>query len=96
MEFQNVKPELFVPVTVQHQGTGGSFVSALTVNKLIRNGLVGWVEFDVTKDVKAFLAGKTNNFGWIIKETQEGKSGHVFFASDEATSNQPVLELRYS
>jgi hypothetical protein len=75
--------------------SGGSFVSAVTVKKTITNGLVGWVEFDVTKDVKSFLAG-TNNYGWIIKKTQEDRSGHVFFASGEAVSNQPVLELRYS
>jgi hypothetical protein len=74
--------------------SGGSFVSTVTVKKTITNGLVGWVEFDVTKDVKAFLVG-SNNFGWIIKKTQEDKSGHVFFASGEAASNRPVLELRY-
>jgi hypothetical protein len=76
--------------------TGGSFVSTANVRKTITNGLVGWIEFDVTKDVKAFLAGTNNNFGWIIKKTQEDRSGHVFFSSGEATSNQPVLELRYS
>jgi hypothetical protein len=75
--------------------SGGSFVSTITVKKTITNGLTGLIEFDVTKDVKAFLTG-SNNFGWIIKKTQEDKSGHVFFASGEATSNQPVLELRYS
>jgi fibronectin-binding autotransporter adhesin len=76
--------------------TGGSFVSAVTVNKLITNGLTGQIDFDVTKDVKAFLAGTTKNFGWVIKKTQEDRSGHVFFASGEAAANQPVLELRYS
>jgi hypothetical protein len=76
--------------------SGGSFVSTVSVRKVITNGLTGQVEFDVTNDVKAFLAGTSSNFGWIIKKTQEDKSGHVFFASGEAASNQPVLELRYS
>ena len=76
--------------------TGGNFVSTVSVKKTITNGLVGSIEFDVTEDVKAFLAGTSSNYGWIIKKTQEDKSGHLFFASGEATSNQPVLELRYS
>ena len=75
--------------------SGGSFVSAVSANKLITNGLTGWIEFDVTNDVNGFLAG-SNNFGWIIKRAQEDRHGHVFFASGEAASNQPVLELRYS
>ena len=42
------------------------------------------------------MAGATSDFGWIIKKTHENSSGHIFFASGEATPNQPLLEVRYS
>ena len=74
---------------------GGKYVKTVTATKLITNGLTGWIEFDVTSDVQAFLDG-LNNFGWIIKKTKENKSGDVFIASREAASNQPILELTYS
>lgn len=53
---------------------------------------VGWIEFDVTADLQAFLSTE-QNYGWIVKKTQEGESGLVEFTSDESPANTPELVL---
>lgn len=54
---------------------------------------VGWIEFDVTSDLATFISGSAQNYGWIIKKTNEGDSGLVEFTSDEGTTNKPELVL---
>ena len=55
------------------------------------NGLRGWVDYDVTADVAAFLTG-TPNYGWLLKKTAEGASGRVDYASREgAEADRPKL-----
>ena len=40
---------------------------------------VGWVEWDVTSDVAAFLAGTAVNHGLVVKNYVETQSGHADF-----------------
>jgi hypothetical protein len=60
------------------------WVGAPTASALVTNGLIGPVEWDVTLDVQAFLAGAAPNYGWIVKKTNEGQAGLVDFASRES------------
>ena len=66
---------------------GGSFGSATAPSVIHANGLLGPVEWDVTSDV---LAGAT---GWIIKKTNEGQTGKVFYYSREGATelSDPTL-----
>ncbi|OGO50865.1 MAG: hypothetical protein A2148_07885 [Chloroflexi bacterium RBG_16_68_14] len=75
------------------QWNGGSFDATATDSFLITNGLTGWVEWDVTADVAAFLASTAANYGWIIKKTSEGAAGQVDFTSREGAANDPELYL---
>jgi hypothetical protein len=54
---------------------------------------VGWIEFDVTEDLQAFLGSTEQNFGWIIRKTNEGDPGLVEFSSGESGANMPELVL---
>lgn len=49
--------------------------------------LAGTVDFDVTSDVAAFLAGAVNA-GWLLAKTDETQSGRVDFVAREASSGQ--------
>ncbi|MGH9922169.1 MAG: DNRLRE domain-containing protein, partial [Nitrososphaerales archaeon] len=60
---------------------------------IVTNNLPGFIEFDVTGDVKDFLSNGSN-FGWLIKKTDEYQSGTVIFASREnGAVNGPELVL---
>jgi hypothetical protein len=76
---------------------GGSYVVTPTSTITITNGMSGVVEWTVTADVAAFLAG-TSNYGWIIRKTDEGSSGRADFASKEngVTNNRPQLVITYA
>jgi hypothetical protein len=74
------------------QWAGGTYDSTATDSALITNSQSGWVEWDVTADVAAFLASTATNYGWIVKKTDEGVSGQVDFTSREGT-NKPELSL---
>ncbi len=56
-----------------------------TDTALIADGTSGWVQFDVTADVVAFLAG-TPNDGWLIQKTDEGQAGRIDLVSREGTA----------
>lgn len=77
---------------------GGTFESMITDQAQITSKLVGqWVEFDVTLDVNSFLDGDANNnFGWIIKKSDERNSGRIAFASNENadSTHRPQLVLK--
>jgi hypothetical protein len=66
---------------------GGAFAATPTATALLTRGLAGTVGFDVTADVAAFLAGTAND-GWLLKDTDETKSGRVDFVSRESASGQ--------
>ena len=75
------------------QWSGGSFATAVTASALHTNSLLGWVQYDVTADVAAFLAG-TPNYGWLLKKSNEGASGKADYTSREGTAGQgPQLVL---
>jgi len=61
------------------------FAAETTATALLRNGQTGVVSFDVTADVRAWLAGQPNN-GWLLKKTVEGEPGKVDFGSRESGS----------
>lgn len=65
------------------------FVSTASDIVVHTNGLVGWIEFDVTADVQGFLSGNPN-YGWLIKKTNEGQSGSVEYSSKDG-ANPPEL-----
>ncbi|MFN0153114.1 MAG: LamG-like jellyroll fold domain-containing protein [Gaiella sp.] len=69
------------------------WVEPATATKLITNGLLGTISFDVTSDVQAFLAGSAANNGWIIKKDVEGQAGQAQFASRESGGSGPRLVL---
>jgi hypothetical protein len=53
---------------------------------------VGWIEFDVTSDLETFLT-TGQNYGWIVKKTEEGATGLVEFTTGEAASKMPEMIL---
>jgi hypothetical protein len=69
------------------QWNGGSFTAAPTASVLHTRDLAGWVSFDVTADVAAFISG-TPNQGWLIKKTDEKKSGRVDYDSRQGTAGE--------
>ena len=75
------------------QWGGGAFEEEPTDTVLHTNGLLGWIEFDVTADVAAYLAG-TPADGWLIKKTDENQSGKVEYDSREGAAGlAPRLRL---
>lgn len=60
----------------------------------ISNEQGGEIEYYVTSDVQEFLDGNEDNFGWIIKKTNEGQSGMVSFGTKES-SYTPQLVITY-
>ena len=69
------------------QWNGGSFAPAPTASVLHTNNLTGWVSFDVTSDVAAFLSG-TQNHGWLLKKTNEGQAGRMDYDSRQGTAGE--------
>jgi hypothetical protein len=64
---------------------GASGDGEATDTALITNGTSGWVTFDVTSDVAAFLTGTANN-GWLLQKTDEGQAGRIDLVSREGTA----------
>ena len=54
---------------------------------------VGWIEFDVTSDLQTFLSDAEQNYGWLVKKTEEGAPGLVEFTSGESDTKMPELVL---
>ena len=75
------------------QWAGGIFADEPSDTVLHSSGQTGWVEFEVTEDAQAFLAGEPN-FGWLLKKTEENQSGKVDYTSREgAAAQRPKLVL---
>lgn len=68
------------------------FVAAPSSVATIKDGQTGIVEWDVTADVRAYVAGSAQNFGWIIKKADETKTGRADFGSRES-SQVPQLVI---
>lgn len=76
------------------QWNGGSYQTPVTDTVLVTNGIGNeWIEFDVTSDVQAFLAGSASNKGWLLKKTSESLNGDIELASKESAGNRPVLQV---
>jgi hypothetical protein len=67
------------------------WVATPTATATIRNGQTGVVAFDVTADVAAFLAGTTDNHGWLVKKTNERQAGKAEFGVRELSSGPRLL-----
>ena len=70
------------------------FVSAATATTTITSNQSGTVEFDMTSDVQSFMSGSSQNYGWLVKKTNEGQSGQVSFGTKENTA-VPQLVVIY-
>ena len=66
---------------------GGTYEAATTASVLHTNGSSGWVGYEVTADLAAFLAGAPHH-GWILRKTGEGESGLIEYGSREGPSQQ--------
>ena len=64
---------------------GGTFVATPSDTDTYTNTTSGWVSFDVTADTSFFLNNPTQNFGWIIKKTDETVDGRVEYTTLEGT-----------
>ena len=65
-----------------------------TDTQTITNTQTGIVEYDVTQDVAAFVNGTSDNFGWILKKTDEGQNGSIEFGTKESLFT-PQLVVTY-
>lgn len=76
------------------QWDGGSFLGAATDEVLHTADMVGTrVAFDVTPDVRSFLAG-TANYGWILLKRDETQGGTLDYTPREGVAGQqPELVL---
>jgi PKD repeat protein len=75
------------------QWSGGTFEAEASDSVLHTNTTSGYLQFNVTEDVRAFLAG-TPNDGWLAKLTDETVGGNVDYVSRQGASGQaPRLVL---
>jgi hypothetical protein len=77
------------------QSASWPFATTPTAGVVHQNNQAGWVEWDVTANVAAFLAGTAPNNGWIVKKDQENESGRVDYSSRESNF-KPELVLTVS
>ncbi len=63
---------------------GGTTEDDTTDTILVTDATTGWIQFDVTADVQAFLAGTADD-GWLLQKTDEGQAGRLDLVSREGT-----------
>ena len=66
------------------------WMGAPTDTVLVDNHTSGVISFDVTDDLVSVLAGELENNGWLVRKTQENRSGRLDFGSRESHA-PPVL-----
>ena len=76
---------------------GGDFVSAATASTSTGTTNDVFLQWDVTPDVAAFIAGTATNDGWLVKDANEGSGNEFRFASRETSTvaNRPHLEITF-
>jgi len=75
---------------------GGAWVPAPSATAAVHNATRGIVAFDVTLDVRAFLAGEPN-FGWVVKKLDENANGRIDFTSREGSAiRRPRLRVEFA
>ena len=77
------------------QWAGGTFTASATDSVVHTNGLLGWVEWDVTADVAAIIAAPATNSGWLVKKNDEAANGRANYTSREGAANSPELFLTF-
>lgn len=76
------------------QWAGGTFEPEASDSVLHINTTSGYVQYNVTEDVRSFLAGTAPNYGWLAKLADETSSGNVDYVSREGLSTRrPRLVL---
>lgn len=61
---------------------------------IITNHESGVVSFNVTSDIQSFLNGTNQNYGWLIKKSDEGVAGKIDFGSKESSSVPQLIITR--
>jgi hypothetical protein len=62
---------------------GGDFAPTATASTATGTVNGATLQWDVTSDVSAFLAGTASNNGWLVKDANEGTGAEFVFASRE-------------
>jgi len=79
---------------------GGDFISTATDEQSLSwTGVLKWDSWGVTPDVRGFVNGTYSNYGWIIKDENEGAVANYlwqFNSKEHATASlRPKLEVTY-
>lgn len=80
-------------------GSGTDYVATLTASATTPASQTGWVAFDVTADVRSFVDGTADNYGWVVMNTSEDNlTDFVRFRSTDYgdSSEHPYLEVTHS
>ena len=70
------------------------WVQTATGTVTITSNQTGVVEWDVTADVAAFVSGSAQNYGWLIRKTEEGQNGLVHFGTKESGAPPQLVIVR--
>ncbi len=75
-------------------GDAASTATAVSATGVVAGVQVQW---NVTSDVAAFIAGTATNYGWMLRDTNEGTGSQFRFGSREATSSssRPQLQITF-
>jgi len=71
---------------------GGNYAAKESDRVRVSDIASGTIQFDVTKDVKAWLNNEEGNNGWLIKKQRESKGGIIVLSAKEG-SHAPQLIL---
>jgi len=71
---------------------GGNYADKESDRVRVSDIASGTIQFDVTKDVKAWLNNEESNNGWLIKKQRESKGGIIVLSAKEG-SHAPQLIL---
>lgn len=71
------------------------FITTPTATSNITNNQNGVIEMDVTSDVANFISQTNQNYGWVLKKTDEGANGRIEFGSKESASS-PQLVITFN
>jgi hypothetical protein len=73
-------------------------IASLPSNSAIVPFSSGWISWDVTSDLKLFINGQENNYGWkLCDETPWGRPNipQIYFYPKDYSSKSPYLEIVY-
>ncbi|MEK7571653.1 MAG: SdrD B-like domain-containing protein, partial [Patescibacteria group bacterium] len=70
------------------------FESTPTATATIINNQAGTVTFTVTSDIQSFISNINQNYGWLVKKTNESQTGQVSFSSKEGATSPKLIIIR--